>query len=320
MTRDHARQATSKRYWLAGLTALVAVALLTGCTLAKPKTAGAAAPAPAAAADPDHPLALFLGQDLGLIDYAQLRLRNQCLAKAGYPQNLDVMQGAPRVDFDNLIITPRTFGPTTEQEARRIGFGLDQPAEPPAVVAHDTNYDKAMDDCSKKAWQQLGVGAQQTYLAYFDLGNKLSGALIPTITSRLDPQLPAKMLSCMQGKGYHADDQQAFLRTPRPQLFGVRFGDPDPGPGATWEPDRTKGGVQVGPGALARQYHASPEEGALAVAWLQCRQQTGLAEQQMIVAVQVQEELVAKYETTFDELNPQIRMIAKQASALIGAR
>jgi hypothetical protein len=119
------------------------------------------------------------------------------------------------------------------------------------VVGYDPNYNSAMDDCSKKAWQQLG-DAQQVYLSYFDLGNKLSSSLIPTITSRLDPQLPAKMLSCMQTKGYHADNDQAFLKVPRPEHFGVPFGDPDPGPGATWRPNHSSVAVQVRP-ATSRQ-------------------------------------------------------------------
>lgn len=310
----------SGRIWLAAL-AVVATVALAGCDVGGSKLASGPRTAQSpSGADQDHPLALFRGQDLGLIDYAQLKVRNECLAKAGYPQNLDAMQGGPRVVFENLIVTPRTFGPTTEQEARRIGFGIDQPAEPASIVSYDPNYNSAMDDCTKNAWQQLGTGAQQTYNAYFDLGNKLAGALMPTITSRLDPQLPAKMLSCMQGKGYHPDDDQAFLKTPNPKLFGVHFGDPDPGPGATWQPNKGSLAVQVGPAAPARQYHASAEEGALAVAWLRCRQATGLADQQMSVAVAVQKELVAKYETTFDELNPKIQTVAKKAAALIGAK
>lgn len=319
-TRRPARWIATGLSCLAGLAAVMTVAALAGCTTDQAKASAGSVTTTPSAADQDSPLALFRGQDLGLIDYAQLKVRNQCLAKAGYPQNLNVMEGGPRIVFGDLIVTPRTFGPTTEQEARRIGFGIDQAAEPPSVVSYDANYNSAMDDCSKKAWQQLGTGAQQAYLAYFDLGNKLSGALMPTITARLDPQLPAKLLSCMQGKGYHADDDQAFLKTPRPSQFGVHFGDPDPGPGATWQPDKHSGGVQVGPAAPARQYHASPEEGALAVAWFQCRQQTGLAAQQMSVAAQVEKELAAKYETSFDELNPQIQKFAKQATALIGAR
>ena len=74
----------------------------------------------------------------------------------------------------------------------------------------------------------------------------------------------------------------------------------------------------MGPAAPARRYHASAEEGALAVAWLRCRQQTGMAERQMAVAVQVQTELLDKYEATFDELNPQIQKYAKRAATLIG--
>lgn len=322
MTARYDARLGTGRGWLAGfavLAAVLTVVAVSGCGIGESESSGdASTTRQPPGVDPDHPLALFRGQDLGLIDYAQLKLRNQCLAQAGYPQNLNVMLGGPRVVFENLIITPRSFGPTTEQEARRIGFGIDQPAEPPAVVSYDPNYISAMDDCTKRAWRQLGAGAQQAYLAYFDLGNKLSGPLMVTIASRLDAHLPAAMLACLRSEGYHTTDEQAFLKTLNPALFGVKFGDPDPGAGATWRPDKTSLEVQVGPAAPARRYQASAEEGALAVAWLRCRQQTGMAEQQMAVAVQVQTELLDKYEATFDELNPQIQKYAKRAATLIG--
>jgi hypothetical protein len=300
------------RRWSPALVALTVMALLGGCSREQPKDGGNVS------IDKDHPLALFLDDDLSLIDYAQLKLQNQCLAKAGYTQNLNNMPSRPYAIFDGLIITPRTFGPTSEQEARRIGFGRDQPPEPPSIVSYDANYDQALDECARQAWQRLGNTAQKVHQAYFDLGNKLLEPLMKTIESRLSPQMPAKMLACIRGKGYRVDDEQAFLKTPDPRLLGVPFGDPDPGAGASWKPNKMPGTVQVGPGSPAREYHASPEEGALAVAWFQCRQETKLAEQQMAVAVEVQNELVTRYETSFDELNPQIKRIAKQAAALIG--
>ena len=275
--------------WRHTLTVVAVVTLLAGCTTdtgAGGDSGGHDPTIRASAGDgSDHPLALFQGENLGLIDYAQLKLQNQCLAKAGYPQNLNTMLSGPRAAFPGLVITPRTFGPTTEQEARRIGFGWDQPSEPPAVVSYDPNYDRALDDCAKQAWKRLGQDGQRIYFAYYDLGNNLSKSLMKTITERLDPQLPTKMLTCIRGKGYQPTDEQVFLKTPRPQLLGVRFGQPDPGAGASWAPRKVPGTVQVGPAVAARQYHATPEEGALAVAWLQCRQETTMAAQEMTAAV-----------------------------------
>jgi hypothetical protein len=270
--------------------------------------------------DERNPLALFLGESLGLIDYAQLKLRNECLAEAGYPQNLSTMMDRPIPAFGMFVITPRTFGPTTEQEARRIGFGRDEPAEPPAVVSSDPNYDRASDTCTEKAWDRLGDDVQDAYYAYFDLGNKIGGRLMKAVTERLDQRLPAKMLACVRGRGYDADDEQQFLKTPRPQLLGVPLGAADPAPDTGWRPTKKPGAIEVGPAIPARPYRPTPEESELAVVWLRCRTETTLAEQQMAAAVAVQKELVAEHETSFTELNPRIRRIAKQAAALIGTR
>jgi hypothetical protein len=270
------------------------------------------------AMDRQSPFSLFQGEEIGLVDYVQLKLRNQCLAKAGYPQDLNVMLATPRNPFDNLIISARTFGPTTEQEARRIGFGSDQAAAPPTVVSFDPNYDESTRTCSKQAWGRLGAEAERVYFGYYDLGNKLAGPLMPMIEQRLDPQFSSRLMACITGKGYRVSDTQAFLKTPDPHLLGVPFGTLDSGVGASWKPKGVPGTIEIGPTTPAQQYQASPEEGALAVAWLDCRQETKLTEQQVTIATAVQLELVTKYEDTFVELNPQVERLARQAAALIG--
>ncbi|GLH95405.1 hypothetical protein [Phytohabitans aurantiacus] len=314
MASERWSPSTSERRWArlaaAATAALVAALTATAC--------GGDPPAGLGAVDERNPLAVFLGESLGLIDYAQLKLRNECLAGAGYPQNLETMMDQPVPAFSMFVITPRTFGPTTEQEARRIGFGRDEQAEPSPVVSSDPNYDRAIDSCGGKAWDRLGDDVQDAYYAYFDLGNKISGTLMTTISERLDKSLPAKMLACVRAAGYDADDERQFLKTPRPALLGVPFGTVDPAPDTGWRPARKPGTIEVGPAIPARPYRPTAQESELAVAWLRCREQTTLADQQLTAAISVQKELVAKHETSFVELNPRIRRIAKQATELIG--
>ncbi len=62
--------------------------LTAGCT----SEPGDVSDAPTIPSDPaEQPYDLFLGEQLGIVDYAQRKVRNQCLAEAGYRQNLEVM-------------------------------------------------------------------------------------------------------------------------------------------------------------------------------------------------------------------------------------
>ncbi len=276
-------------------------------------------PADMSAASSDHPFSLFLGEEIGQIDYAQLKVRNKCLAKAGYPQNLNVMLGQPRNPFRHLIITARTFGPTSVEEAKRVGFGRDSLSAPPSVVSFDPNYDRAYDSCTDDAWKALSDDAKNVYYGYFDLGNKLSQPLSRTINERMGVSAWQKLLSCLDDKGHRPRSEQEFLQTPNPGLFGVPVGV-DAAEGLDrWQPKQVPGTVEVGPAVPATQYQAGPVESALAVAWFECRQQTGIDKLQLQTAVEVQRELVDKYESSFLELNPQVTRIAKQAAELIGA-
>lgn len=313
------RLATSK--WTAGLAAALVLAVLpaTGCTK-ESKASGGPDPAIAAGADSNQPFALFLGEKLGNIDYAQRKIRNQCLADAGYPQNLQVMMGRPRNPFSHLVVTPKTFGPVSEQEARQTGFGQDVPASPPSVVSFDPNYDKVFDDCTKKAWAKLSDKAEKVYFGYFDLGNALGSTFLKTVNERVAASRWKELLSCLGAKGHRTAKEEDFLRSPSPEQFGVELGEGDKRAEQNWQPKQVPGTVEVGPAVPAQRYQPSPQEAALAVAWVQCRRDTGIAQQQLDIAVAVQRELVAKNESSLVELNPQIESMAKKAADLIGAQ
>jgi hypothetical protein len=271
------------------------------------------------AIDGDMPFAAFLGDDLGIIDYAQLKMRNQCLAEAGYPQDLNIMLPEARNPFPSLVITARTFGPTSEEEARRIGFGRDSRPAPPSIASFDSAYDKTSEECDQKAWRKLPASTKEAYQQYYDLGNQLGLPFFKTIDERMRGGWQ-KLLTCLGKKGYHASREEEFLKSPEPGLFGVQAGGEPTDPADDWNPKGTPGTVEVGPARPARQYHAAPAEGALAVAWFHCRQETGIDKEEMNTALQVQRELVVKYEVSFTELNPRIEAATREAVRLTAAR
>jgi hypothetical protein len=265
-----------------------------------------------------QPFSVFLGDALGVVDYAQLKVLNQCLADAGYPQNMRIMGSAPRNPFPQLIVTDETFGPASEQAAREHGFGHEQAAIPPAVASFDPNYDQVSEQCSKNSWKKLPASAEKVYYSYFDLGNSLSEPFLLTVFQRIGKPGWTSLLSCLADKGYHTSKEEDFFRIPDPGLFGVPIGDPVADPAEDWKPKGVPGTVEVGPATPAKRYVPSARESDLAVSWFTCTRDTGIAKQESEVAMQVQRELVAKNDTRLTDLNPQVQEIARQAAALIG--
>ncbi|MCU7724315.1 hypothetical protein ODJ79_11365 [Actinoplanes sp. KI2] len=266
----------------------------------------------------EQPFSIFLGDAIGVVDYAQLKVLNQCLADKGYPQNLRVMASGPRNPFPQLIVTEATFGPASEDDAKRRGFGQDEPATPPAVVSSDPTYDRVSDQCAEDAWKKLSPNAKEVYYSYFDLGNALGMPFLLTVNQRMGQARWDQLLSCLAGKGYQTTKKADFYRYPDPGLFGVPLGSDTPDPAASWVPKHVPGTVEVGPAVPARSYTPAPREADFALAWYRCRRDTGIDKEQMATVMQVEGELVKKNETALSELNPQVEQVAKQAAALIG--
>jgi hypothetical protein len=291
-------------------------------------TAGALAVAGTGCASRHHPAMhldpaatrsfdLLRGAELGLVDFAQQKIRNRCLADAGYPQNLTLMPDHPANPFAGAVPTARTFGPTSEDEARRLGFGADAPAQPARIVSFDPRYDRNLQRCATAAWDRLGTGAAQVYDNYFDLANSLTGPFSREVGRRIPADLPEKSFDCLAGKGFQPPDRQAFLAEPNPRKqFTIAFGGLDGGPD-TWEPARTPGTVQVGPPVPAKRYVPTPAESALAVAWFQCGRETRRVELFLAAADQVQRELVDTHEAQLAELNPKVEALARRAARFI---
>jgi len=300
--------------WTAFAAAAAVVAFSAGCSATPaPGTPGSPATGPTGS-----PYDVLLGDKVGLIDYAEQRLRNACMTAAGYPQNQQAALGSkPGSLFGDLAITAATFGSATEDDARRLGFGADDPGEPARIISFDPNYDTALDRCERAAYDKVGAAAQKTLTSYNDLLNQLM-AYRGQVTDQLPKDNPAKTLTCMDGKGFHIPDRDAFLAHPGPDLYGVQGGVLDPAPETTWEPRHVPGTVQVGPAIPARKYHPSSQESALAVAWYQCGNETGRVPQEITIARALQQQYVDKYQTQIEELNPKIEALARSAATLAG--
>ncbi|WP_444949262.1 hypothetical protein [Micromonospora ureilytica] len=292
--------------------ALAGAVVLVGCT----SEPGEGDPPPIASDAAKQPYDLFLGERLGIVDYAQRKLRNQCLADAGYRQNLEAMATKPYNPFEHLIMTARSFGPTSADDARSVGFGRELPPDPPSVISSDPSYDTAIEGCEKTAWGRLGKDSAKVYGEYYALGNKLEGPLQAVHDAELPADMTGKLIDCLKEKGYPLNDRNQFLKRPLPELFNVKVGDFDQ-EGAQWQPNKRPGTVEVGPQKGPVKYNPTPEESKLALAWFTCRQRTDLTRFQLNLAYKIEDDVVKRNETSFVELNPKLEELARIAAALI---
>lgn len=265
----------------------------------------------------NQPYDIYLGDDLGSIDYARLVLAADCLAKKGFPQLKRAGLAPRKRSFPDLLITPSSFGYTSEQEARARGFGRDLPAEPSRVWSKDPNFELASKRCDDDAWAKLGSGSKKVYDQYFELGNALLADLVGLHRASIPQPMALKIANCMEIEGYRLSDKAAWSQSPNIKSFGVAFGSLAEPSEATWVPTG-KGIVEVGPPIPARKYTPTAEESRLAVAWHRCSVKEGWAEHQMRVAMERQQAAVKKHEAQFTELNPKIQQLAKQAAILAG--
>jgi hypothetical protein len=273
------------------------------------------APPGSEAPEAKQPFDIVRSEQVGLIGHAQQRIRNKCLADAGYPYDRDNLPVRPQHPFAFLTVSARDFGPTSEDEARRSGFGRDSVGEPARVVSTDPNYNAASERCAQLAWSRFGADALDVLTSYGDLVN----ALAPyrrDVDAELPADLPARLTDCMTARGYTAPDRAAFLKTPSHRLFGIPYGHSETGPEEGWEPVRRPGTVEVGPAIPPRQYTPTPEESKLAVAWFHCGRDTGRVDAQLAAVQQVQARYVEKYRTWIDELNPKVEELAHRAAAI----
>ncbi|SDT74794.1 hypothetical protein [Actinoplanes derwentensis] len=261
---------------------------------------------------------LFLGDKMDFVDYAVRAMTAKCMSGAGFPQ----LQQAGNKQYNGfsamLIIDRAKFrGFANEEEARTVGFGQGQDAEPAPVVSSDPSFDKALKECDQKSDAALSKDSRAVLDAYGDLGNQLSGGLAVWIRKSV-PAAMETQLDCLGKSGFTVKDRALYLRQPyNVQQFGVPAGKLDGTP-YDWAPTKKRGTVEVGPAKPALKYLPSGKESELAVAWFRCDQESGRVEKLLEGAHQVEAEVVATNQDKLAELNPKIEAIAKKAAQLVG--
>jgi hypothetical protein len=268
---------------------------------------------------------LYLADKAALLGRSMRGMRNRCLAEAGYPQNLRVsaIQSSDSGDEPALdSVSPRMFGPTSDEEARRKGFGRDAPVEPGQVVSFDPNYDRSLETCQQEAWATIGQEAKDVSVGYLDLRNKLSGEFTnkygELVRQRMDGLL-RKQLACIERGGKGPIRREEFLRGVELKEIGRVFGVPLgrlEGSDPTWAPARIQGTIQVGPPTPARRYVPTSQEADLAVVWFRCSRE--VVDVLLPIAEQVEREVVDRHEAEFAELNPKLEQLARRAAELAG--
>jgi hypothetical protein len=302
--------------------------LMAGCDSA-PEADSPDTPSPAATesvptlADPSgpQPVDSYQAEKLGQVEYAQLLIRNTCLAEAGYPQNLNtMMEYRPQGNY--LRFHPSNYlGFASEEDARERGMNRDKPAEPPYIISFDPDYDAALEQCEAQAWSSLGDDARATYEAYVNLGSQVNDVIVARVRPVLRAGV-ASLIDCLEQAGFGfrgTDEERAGVGLLNLAPYFVTTGHYEPTQ-EDWEPERIPGTVQVSPPVVAQDWIPSPEERELAVAVYRCDQQTRRLDEAWAAHYAAQVEAVGRFETTFAELNPKLDALAAEASAIIAAR
>ncbi len=301
----------SKRMLVALLGAVLTVA---GCD------GGSGPPAPAAKGDPGgpQPADIYQAQKLGMLDYAEQVVRDKCLAKAGYPQNLDALIDY-RDESNYLRFSPRRYQLFSSESEADDGFGVDAPAYPGRVVSYDANYDNAMAQCESQAWASFDPAAASLKQTYEDLGSQIAASVTAKVRPVAQATLPV-LIDCLQKAGYTYGGDSAHPALPDlPNHFGLTLGQYDQ-PASNWEPTPKPGTVQASGPTPARHWVATQQERDLAVAFYRCDQESHRLDHMWDAHYAGQAEAVSKVEAQFAELNPKLDTLAGKAATVIAAR
>lgn len=266
-----------------------------------------------------QPFDALRGKELGILRHSIRKLRNECLAEAGYPQNLTHMAQESGDDFAHVRFDLRTFGPVDEQEARRSGFGKDIPAKIARIVSFDANYDQELERCEQAASKKVGPEAQELSISYVELGNTLVGEFGKEYERLITPQLSelrTSLRDCLAEAGFQAEDPEDFVREPYPEKLGVRFGAHESTSEETWSPERKEGTIQIGPAVPAKKYVPTEDEIDLAVAWSQCIQRLQFKERLMPLVISAQQTVYEWHEDQLAEHADRTVELAKKAADL----
>jgi hypothetical protein len=300
---------------VAGVLGAAALMLVAGCGSSAPVAGPPALPALPAGA---KPFDLFRGAELGTIQQAGLKLFNDCLAEAGYPQEREI-RSAPAPVLPALLRP--AINPRTEADARRQGFGTPVPRQPATIVRQDPAFNSAADKCDRAGRSALGdpdeVGGLRDRYAY--LGN----SLVQDRTKKTQAIMVAhskKLPGCLAEHGYRLAAGQQF--NPRGDLgqFGVGLGAPVAAvPARAARPAGLAANAVFKPEVPAREYRPSRAEVAFALAFVRCGKSSGLFAALDQAEIPMQQEIVERHGSEFSGLNPRIEALAAKAAEVLRA-
>lgn len=279
-----------------------AVALTAGCAPDRRPTTGRYLDVPA-----DRiAVEVFRTDKLVMLERTQGRLRAGCLAKRGFHQ-LSKLDNPEQPDpFADLNVTAPDFAARSEDDARRFGFGWNEPAQSAHIISSDPAFDRAFDQCGNRAAQTIDPEFPRLRSRAYNLINKIN---VETTRASLDgpaaadfDRMTAPLLDCLDRHGFHgASGQQRSLDS-----YGVgrptgRLTGPEPAP-----PRKIPGTVEVLPPVPERTYLPTSQESALAVVTVRCAREIGYGDSYVAHRLGVLRTLLTTYESEIHEVTSRI--------------
>ncbi len=235
---------------------------------------------------------------------AVAEVRDRCMADRGFPQFLEVEVPDEAITaLDDIGLGTYTFGPVTEEEARRFGYSplLGFPPPFPGVVADDEAFELAVDECREEAWSRIGPAAEDTVRSLERLGSALHNAFVDALrASDAFQELHRRRLSCLAAAGFPARDGAGVWLRPEPGMFPVEFGDVVEVGGAETPPLEPGQVLVVDPPEV--RYVPTQDEIELALEDVRCRAESDFAVEAAALAAVIQRDLLAEFEANLTEL------------------
>jgi hypothetical protein len=244
---------------------------------------------------------VFRSDKLIQLERQEASLRATCMADRGYPQLAEAGEPAPERTLADLNVTAPGFATISEADARRLGFGHDEPARAPHVMSFHTGFDRAFAQCTEQATNRLGRNFPDVRRRSYDLMSTVNAEVRAETTSGADAEayrtIATPVLDCLDRAGYPHHGSERNLRA-----YGVGL------PTGTWTgpepatPKGVRGTVEVLPAIPARTYTPTPDEAALAVAANRCARQTQFAEKYLNQSLSHTRKILTRHEVELADL------------------
>jgi len=256
---------------------------------------------------------VFKADKLSQLGEQLQRRRVECMADRGYPQLAEAAAGGEGGSdlSSTLNATAPDFAVRSEVEARRSGFGQDEPRQAPHVLSYDKGFDETLERCTDEAAKRLGGDLPRVRADAYDLMNVVSvevaGRIRTGSAASTFKALAAPLLDCLDRAGFRPA-KSGVERDIDAYGLGVATGHlagADPAP-----PRRVRGTVETLPAAPARAYVPTPAEAALAVAAARCARETGYAAKFVTARLDVTRQVIAAHEEPLVRLGERIEKLA----------